>query len=186
MSEDSKKYWTGVGSRSTPEHILMLMKDVAQRLGSLGYTLRSGGADGADIAFEYGSDDANGNKEIYIPWDDMKTDHGRIYRHNGRDVFKFDLSPKKEDAMILASEIHPAWDRCSQAAQKLHARNMFQVLGYRLDTPSKFLICYAIPQGDSVKGGTRTAFECAKKHGIPVFNMYREDVQERFIKYLDK
>lgn len=186
MPEDSKKYWTGVGSRSTPEHILKIMRAVAHKLAVKGYTLRSGGADGADIAFEYGSDDVNGSKEIYISWDNPKSTHGRIYYHNNRDVFKLDLSPKKEDAMILASEIHPAWDRCSQAAQKLHARNMFQVLGYRLDKPSSFLICYAIPQGDSVKGGTRTAFECARRHGIPVFNMYEKDVQERFIKYLDK
>lgn len=180
------KFYSGVGSRDTPQDILILQRKVAAKLAKEGYTLRSGGADGSDIYFEYGSDDINGSKEIYISWDNPKSTHGRIYYHNNRDVFKLDLSPKKEDAMILASEIHPAWDRCSQAAQKLHSRNMFQVLGYRLDTPSKFLICYAIPQGGSVKGGTRSAFECAKKHGIPVFNMYREDVQERFIKYLDK
>lgn len=178
------KYYSGVGSRDTPEHILMLMKDVAHELAVEGYTLRSGGADGADISFEYGADEVNGKKEIYIPWDDMKTEHGRIYRHNSRDVFKLDLSPKKEEAMEMASEIHPAWDKCSKGAQSLHARNMFQVLGYSLDKPSSFLLCYAIVQGSSVKGGTRSAFECAKRNGIPVFNLYNEEVIERLLKFI--
>lgn len=178
-------YFTGVGSRETPDEILELMRKVSRKLCSSEYIFRSGGADGADIAFERGCDDVNGSKEIYISWDNPKSNHGRIYWHNNRDVFKLDLSPKKDDAMILASEIHPAWDRCSDAAKKLHARNMFQVLGYRLDKPSSFLICYATPQGDSIKGGTRTAFECAKRHNIPVFNMYHDEVVDRFIKYLE-
>lgn len=58
--------YAGVGSRETPHEILALMTDVAKILGQHGWTLRSGGARGADTAFE---DGAKGFKrEIYLPW----------------------------------------------------------------------------------------------------------------------
>jgi len=47
-------YYSGIGSRSTPENILHMMGDVAYRLANKGWILRSGGADGADNAFEQG------------------------------------------------------------------------------------------------------------------------------------
>ena len=58
------QYYTGIGSRETPSHILELMTKIAKYLDSLGFILRSGGAPGADTAF------ANGavNKQIFIPW----------------------------------------------------------------------------------------------------------------------
>lgn len=49
------KYYAGIGSRNTPADILDLMTHLARRLDSRGYTLRSGGADGADAAFERGA-----------------------------------------------------------------------------------------------------------------------------------
>jgi hypothetical protein len=41
------KYYAGIGSRETPKDILDLISKIAIKLESLGYTLRSGGADGA-------------------------------------------------------------------------------------------------------------------------------------------
>jgi predicted Rossmann fold nucleotide-binding protein DprA/Smf involved in DNA uptake len=59
------KYYAGVGSRQTPENILHLMTRIAMRMAELGWVLRSGGAKGADYAFEKGAGD---KKEIYLPW----------------------------------------------------------------------------------------------------------------------
>ena len=55
--------YAGIGSRKTPVHILSKMRRVAERLEVRGYTLRSGGADGADTAFEEGCK----RKEIFLP-----------------------------------------------------------------------------------------------------------------------
>ena len=57
--------FAGIGSRSTPDHVLQAMRKVAHRLAEMGYTLLSGGAAGADSAFEEG---CFGRKEIYLPW----------------------------------------------------------------------------------------------------------------------
>src|SRR5678815_2257413 len=60
-------YYTGVGSRSTPPEVLAIMTKLAYRLEKNGLMLRSGGAEGADSAFERGvSEDEN--KEIFLPW----------------------------------------------------------------------------------------------------------------------
>lgn len=44
--------WTGIGSRETPLALLSKMTEVAEFLGKAGYVLHSGGAIGADMAFE--------------------------------------------------------------------------------------------------------------------------------------
>ena len=53
-SEVQDKYYAGVGSRSTPMHIQKLFEEIAATLAQNGYVLRSGGAEGADVAFERG------------------------------------------------------------------------------------------------------------------------------------
>lgn len=165
------KYYTGIGSRETPKDILALMTDIAVKLSSKGWTLRSGGADGADTAFENGAK----LKDIYLPWKRFNNREGIVLEHCDRENF----------AYTKASEIHPAWDKLSRGAQALHARNIFQVLGHLENSvPSKFVVFYAKPSGDSVSGGTRTAVECAKLYDIPVFNLYFEEVKEKMKSFI--
>ena len=49
------KYYAGIGSRETPQEFLEFFVKLARFLYSKGYTLRSGGADGSDKAFEIGA-----------------------------------------------------------------------------------------------------------------------------------
>ena len=88
--------------------------------------------------------------------------------------------------MEIASEIHPAWHRCSDFAKLLHARNVNQVLGHDLKTPSSFVVYWAIPAGGSCKGGTRTAVELAKKHNIPTYNLYHKEIRDKFEAMIEK
>lgn len=60
------KIYTGIGSRNTPPDILDIMFRLAGKLASEGYVLRSGGAQGADDAFEQGAADST---EIYYAYD---------------------------------------------------------------------------------------------------------------------
>ena len=146
------KYYAGVGSRKTPEDILEMMTKIAEGL-SRNYILRSGGADGADSAFERGA----GNKKIsYIPWPGF----------NGSKEKCINVSSA---AMKLASEFHPGWMYLSYGARKLHARNGYQILGEGLDTPADFVICWT-PGGKDV-GGTGQAIRIAKANRVKVFNL---------------
>jgi len=145
------KFYTGVGSRETPESVLRLMKKIAIKLSELGYCLRSGGADGADSAFEAGA---------------------RFKRI-------FTANQATPEAIKIAAKFHPAWHRCGEYARKLHGRNSFQVLGENLNTPSSFLICWTRDGATShtersIKtGGTGTAISIANHYNIPVFNLNR-------------
>lgn len=154
------KYYAGIGSRETPEDILYVMTKTAAEMAGLGFTLRSGHADGADIAFELGAK----IKEIYIPW----------LGFNGSTS---NLLPTKE-AFVMAEKYHPAWHKCSPAARKLHARNCHQVLGHSLDKPSEFIICWT--KGALGGGGTGQAIRIAKAHSIPIYDLADPETLRRF------
>lgn len=149
------KYYSGIGSRETPDEVGRVMANIAQQLEQDGYILRSGAATGADSFFEEGVQDPQ-NKEIYLPDKDF----------NGSTSQLFGVSP---EALEMASTIHPAWDRCKPFVRKLHARNCYQVLGKDLRTPADFVICWT--QYGKIVGGTATAIRLAQRHGIPVLNL---------------
>ena len=165
----SKKYYAGIGSRQTPPDILDLMGKVAIKLRDDGWILRSGGADGADTAFAQQLERTD--VEVFIPWRGF----------NGIDS---DLIGATNRALQIAEANHPAWNRCSQGARKLHARNVHQVYGWDIDptTYSRFVICWT-PGAERV-GGTATAIKLAENVGIEVFNLANADVRDRFEKFV--
>ena len=69
----------------------------------------------------------------------------------------------------IASEVHPAWDKCNEWARGMHSRNCHQILGYDLQSPVDAVICWT-PDG-AVVGGTATALKLSMKAGIPIFNL---------------
>lgn len=163
-----KKIYTGIGSRKTPPAVLDEMKQLAIDLAGNGFFLRSGGADGADSAFETGVLQVNrGAIQLYLPSPGF----------NGRSQ-GFHIIYKT--ALSMAGKYHPAWARCGEFERKLHARNAYQVLDIRLDSPSDFVVCWT-PDGAQTHaercratGGTGTAISIAAEHGVPVFNLQRE------------
>ena len=150
------KYYAGVGARKTPPDVLADMEKLATLLEDKGFCLRSGGAVGADTAFESG---VNENKEIYLA---------------------IHATP---EAMEIAKKYHPAWFACSYYVRKLLGRNTFQVLGADLKTPSQFLVCWT-PDGCTSHatrtretGGTGTAISIADDLGIPIYNLELSTIQ---------
>lgn len=169
------KYYTGVGSRSTPSDILTLMTALAAKLEADEYALRSGGADGADKAFEAGT---SGSATIYLPWP---------YFNDCSSAY----TEPTPQAVALAATVHPNWSACSRAAKLLHARNCHQVLGWELTTPSQFCLCWT-PDGAQAEaectrqtGGTATAIRLACRHGVPVFNLQRLETRARLEAFLN-
>ena len=147
-------FYAGIGSRETPANIRALFGELAYELGDMGYTLRSGAAEGADAAFERGLANHH-EKEIWLPWKGFNNHPSAFYRPTA-------------DALQLAASLHPAWERCAQGARKLHARNMHQILGQDLSTPVDFVACWT--KEGSGAGGTGQAIRLAKSRGIAVFD----------------
>ncbi len=138
------KIYAGIGSRETPDNILLLMTKIASTLETMGYILRSGGAIGADTAFANGVlNDAN--KDI-------------IYPH--------EATPQ---GIELASRLHPNWGACTGDTPMKHGRNSMIVLGRDLTVHSNFVICWT--EGGLLKGGTAMGIRIANYYKIPVFNL---------------
>ena len=150
--------YAGIGARATPAAVLADMGVIAGWLARTGWHLSSGGADGADNAFAAGA--PVGQRTIWLPW--------RGYNgHRGADCRV--LSAAAMAACIeIAAPLHPAWERCSPAVRKLHARNA-AVLGLTLDRPVDAVVAWTAE--GRVEGGTGMAIRIAEARGIPVLNL---------------
>lgn len=187
-----EKFYTGIGSRETPDDILDMMRRLGATLGRLGWTLRSGGAKGADTAFEEGARAVQGARRIYLP----KEGFGPL--------------PRKGDTMSVVPETafgRSLWDMACEIAEPLHpvyarldvdtrrklTRNVFQVLGDSLRQPSTMVVCYGTgPAFDSqqrcvdVKGGTGLAVRLAAEYRVPVYNLFLPEHQDRIERFLEQ
>ena len=152
------KYYAGIGSRSTPPRICEFMTRVAAWMETQGWTLRSGGADAADSAFEAGVTNPE-NKQIFLPF------AGFCGNPSSRTTVG-------QDALAVAAQFHPNWPACLQKGWKtvnLQGRNSYQVLGPDLKTFSKLVICWT--PGGRGEGGTGQAVRIAAHYGIAVYDL---------------
>lgn len=159
MQINDNRAYAGIGSRQTPKPVLQLMMSLATALQVKGFTLRSGGAMGADSAFESGCQ----IKEIFLPWNNFQ----------GKTM----LYPIPTEAYEIAAYTHPYFHDLNPPVQKLMARNIMQILGPELNTPSLFVLCWT-PDGvenglmtTQATGGTGQAIRAATNFNIPVINI---------------
>ena len=151
------KYYAGIGSRKTPEKVLKQLTLLAQYLEKRNYILRSGGAIGADKAFEAGST------------------HNEIFRQNNATL----------EAQEIAGKFHPFWSNCNDYTKKLMARNIMILLGKNLNTPVEFVLCWT-DAPKSAWGGTNFGILVAKAYKIPVFNLYNIEEKKEFSLFENK
>ena len=159
--------FTGVGNRDAPKGALWLGFHISERLYKLGYTLRSGGAEGMDEAFYQG---CAKRAEVYPPWANF---NGFRLEHVVPTA-AFKLAEE-----IITPEVynHP---KRAKSYKLLHARNMQEVLGPYCDPDHKsdFLICYTRDgctgkdSRTSDTGGTASAILCAEKFNLGVINLF--------------
>lgn len=168
------KIYTGIGSRETPREILKLMNSIASELYRQSYTLRSGGAPGADQAFEWGvwnqapdAYHAIRQAEIYLPW--------KSFEEGTRSPIIARLDEPQKEAYEIAALYHPRWTYLKYGAKKLHARNVHQILGHDVTNPvlSDFVICWT--QRARGSGGTGQAIRIAKAWDVKVYDLASEE-----------
>ena len=163
------KTYTGIGSRSTPSSILTLIHRVSEKLDKLEFLLRSGGANGADAAFEKFST----KKEIYLPWDGFNGCH-----HDGETYFDYLQCPGWSIAKASVDSFHPAPSQLSNAGRKLMARNAMQISGRDCKSRTDVVICWT-KDGKDI-GGTSQAIRMARSFHIPVLNLGDPEIEKFF------
>lgn len=147
--------YAGIGSRKAPVPMLRLAYGIGRMYAIDGYTLRSGGAEGMDRAFERGVDFERGSKEIFT-------------MNNGYDDW----------AWKVTERFHPAPYKLTRSGFLLHNRNAKIVLGNDGDDPVDFVICWT--QDGGLKGGTAQALRIAQHYDIPIFNLCFKSVKQYY------
>jgi len=175
-------FYAGIGSRSTPPDVLEEMKIFARSLAVIGHwTLRSGGAAGADSAFESGVLDSSRSylREIYVPsptWRGRKSKEGLVSAFS------------TEEAEQVMERFHPSAHHLTGFVRLLMARNSHQILGpYPVSAPSpvRMVVCWTKDGAEKAgeitidTGGTGQALRIACAYNIPVFNLKNEDAFDR-------
>lgn len=165
-------FYSGVGSRRCEDpEILGLMTRFARFMAERRWIMRSGAAPGPDTAFERGA--PLNLRRIYVP-------NASFERRKRSEI----IVPKEVDLMtwlracLIAEEHHFLGRRMPQDVRDLMGRNVYQVLGDDLMTPSRFVICDApFPVYDEqgrvqdVDGGTGMAVRLAYANNIPVVHL---------------
>lgn len=176
------KTYAGIGSRETPIVICDTMYEVAGMLRLENFWLNSGGAPGADTAFERGCADPS-RMNIFLPWK---------YFNGSTLPFVQPSRDLEQKAFELAAKHHPGWEYLKQGPRKLMARNGYQILGPNLDEEEKvrFVLCWTPDGCESTKtrsrktGGTGQAISIADAYGVPVINMFNPHWEERLKEHL--
>lgn len=172
-------FYAGIGSRETPENILNLMEEISIKLDKIGYTVRSGGADGADLAFER----KVSKKEVYIPWKGFNKSNSPLI---------FDKSENMNLALSIAAENHFIFDKLSPPVKNLMGRNVYQILGSNLDKSVDFVVCWTKDGCESHKtrkketGGTGLAISVASKLGIKIYNLKNNKSKKDLFDFIDE
>ncbi len=159
-----KMTYAGIGSRETPCHVLATMQQLGKTMALEGWTLRTGNCIGADQSFAKGANEVNPKLvELYLPWIGYEAESI---------VLGNKLYTPGSEAYRIAAKHHPAWHKCNQATQAMHARNVEIILGAKLDQLVQQVICWT--PGSKTIGGTAMGIRIAQAWGIEVRNLAEE------------
>lgn len=167
-------HYTGVGTRDLPYSLIPRVQKFAEYLATnTSLILRSGGADGNDSIHEDEFIIQNKTMEIYLPW----TGFNNRFHDPKKGYYSISNSYHKlGEAEQIAMDNIGHWNVLKQGARKLHTRNVLQVLGADLNTPSQVVI-YCTSNG-KLTGGTRTAVAIANAYNIPTRDLYHHPLIE--------
>jgi hypothetical protein len=168
------KPYVGTGSREIPPAVAEIFKRLAGELEKAGYTLRSGGMQGAEDIFEK----ATTKSEIHLPWKGFNDKDSK---------FTFTTNAAKE----LAAKFHPAWEGLKPFIQTFLAKNVRMIMGKDLKSPALFMILWSEDGAETIlektarTGDMGHAIAVAHELRIPVFNVQKSDALERLNRYLN-
>jgi hypothetical protein len=153
--------YAGIGAKKTPNHILSIMRSVAEYLAAKDWILNTGAAPGADQTFAEGALKKGGTVNLFIPWPNyekgwIKGLHGNV----NVTVLKPDIHT---EAINSVYKYHPAAKILKNSVLFLHARN------YLVLENIKFAVCYT--SGGKVVGGTGQSIRILNGRKKNMFNL---------------
>lgn len=158
---------TGVGSRECPKEICNLFEALGKEALERGWYIRSGHAEGADYAFELG---AQLHCIVYLPWSSFNKEKPLLGSATSL--------PLRDEVLEIVYKHEPYAKNLSDGVKLIKSRNVYQVLGVDLQSPSDVVVCWT--EEGEVVGGTGLAIKIAKDHGIPIINVGDYETKRNF------
>lgn len=174
--------YAGIGSRETPPYILSLMTRMGRVMALEGHTLRSGGADGADEAFQIGCGEVDeGLVEVWLPYANFRFELNRRFPNRNVDLSNLAYTIARR---TCENKSKGWWERNTSFGKDAKARNVHIILGSDCQTPVDLVTCWApVDKGGFETGGTGHGTAVARDHNIQVINLFfdehREAIEER-------
>lgn len=163
--------YAGIGSRRISEEESNYIRTLSKTFSSYDFTLYSGHAEGADLAFESGSS----NSVIWLPWDGF---NGVV------DGISF-IVGERDEGISSISKYHPNPSSLGRGARLLMSRNHFQIHGDGPLYPMvSFVVCCSDEINGRVVGGTGQAIRIALDLGIPYFNIRNISSRVKLMDYV--
>lgn len=169
--------YAGIGSREITADERKALHKAAEFLRDRGYICYSGNAEGADTAFQEGS---QGECVLFLPWEGF---NGYEYSYACRGAYVVGDHPEGQASI---TQYHPSPDALNRGGRALMSRNYFQIMGYDKWPVVDFVVCCATPSREvpHVEGGTGQAVRIAVERGIPVINIRTEGWREQLARAL--
>jgi hypothetical protein len=149
------------------------MERIAARLAARGWKMVSGGAEGADTAWEVGARLSGGSAQIYTPWPkygkSRETDLGDDGFPLLRGLAHIGQVATSDELLEEAEKFHPKWHSLTPGMRKMMARNVAIILGPSMTEPVDMVLAYTLH--GSGKGGTGHGLRVAESRGIPIFDL---------------
>lgn len=164
--KDIEKYVAFVGSRKAGMKIMERYKPLVLEYERRGYILRSGNAYGFDKIINYVHP---ASREIYLPYADFGGEA------EGNIMIPSEFSNYSK-AVEIVRKLHPNRN-LSDIHIRYLARDVYQVLGKDLNTPSEIVYCWSEDGAEKLEeitektGGTAMAIRVALNYHIPVVNL---------------
>ncbi len=158
---------TGIGSRETPSSVCELFEELGVEARERKWWIRSGHAEGADYAFEKGALD---RCIVYLPWHSFNKDANILGLPRTQQL--------RDEVLKIVYKHEPYAESLSDGVKLIKSRNVYQVMGEDLKSPSDVVICWT-PNGEIV-GGTGLALKIAGACGIPIINVGDPKVEPNF------
>ncbi len=164
---------TGIGARVTPDEFLDFFEELGKEARERGWWVRSGHADGADYAFEMG---AKERCLVYLPWTNFNREKpvlGHAASH-----------PLRDEVLKIVYKHQPYAKDLKDPVKLIKSRNVYQVLGVDLKSPSVVVVCWT--DEGAITGGTGLAIQIAMDYGIPVVNVGDHETKKNFDKIMQE
>lgn len=179
--------WCGVGSREIPSDIAALLEWVGCCMALLGGVLFTGDAPGSDERFMTGY--SKGRRRNMPP---AQIYYTRLKNRRGlthdplAGYHEAEQYPTHALSKELAFNARGSFEGLFASGIGLHARNPMQVLTHTLEHPVWLIVFYAKPTGKQgrVAGGTNTAVQVARAHGVRSVNLAVDEQREKFITWI--